>query len=334
MNQERHEHIRALEASRDSRFLVYFTGDRRGLETIIAPEAHQILTRHLDAIGDVSRLSLFLYTTGGSTLAAWSIANLLRRFCDELEVIVPSKALSAGTLMSLAADRIIMTKQATLGPIDPSVNQPLNPSIPGAPPLAKAPVSVEDIGGFIDFARSISDDPAHLNTALQLLATQVHPLVLGTAYRARAQIRMLARKLIGGRASGPEEVERLLAFLCSESGSHDYTIDRKEAERELSLPITKPDDALYALIKSLFDGIAEQLRLAEPFDPGLELAGANQGRYSHQRAIIESIPGGSDIFTSEGLLTTQMVPTPQGQQMAVRDDRHFEGWRHVDTESK
>ncbi len=53
---------------------------------------------------------------------------MLRMFCDELEVIVPARARSAGTLMCLGADKVVMTKQATLGPIDPSLTGPLNTS--------------------------------------------------------------------------------------------------------------------------------------------------------------------------------------------------------------
>ena len=76
--------------------------------------------------------------------------NLIRIFCDELEVLVPMKALSAGTLISIGADRIVMTKQAALGPIDPSVNHPLNPqvSIDGRPPKL-VPVSVESVRGYL-----------------------------------------------------------------------------------------------------------------------------------------------------------------------------------------
>lgn len=46
-----------------------------------------------------------------------------------------------------------MTKQAMLGPIDPSVNGPLNPAIPGVPgPNAKVPVSVEYVNAYIEMA--------------------------------------------------------------------------------------------------------------------------------------------------------------------------------------
>src|SRR4051812_38640883 len=125
-----------IEAERQTKLLVYITGDRPGLETQVGPDVYDRFVNHLDRIGVVPKISLYLYTRGGDTLAAWSLVNLIRQSCDELEMIIPSKAHSAGTLMCLGANRIVMTKQATLGPIDPSITGPLNPQIPGAAPDA------------------------------------------------------------------------------------------------------------------------------------------------------------------------------------------------------
>ena len=125
----------------DSPVISYITGDRPGLETQVSPDAVDIFLHHLDKIGVVEKLTLVLYTNGGDTMAAWSLINLLKIFSDHLHVVVPRKAYSAGTLMCLGADKITMTKQAVLGPIDPSINTPLNPEIPGNP-NARVGVSV------------------------------------------------------------------------------------------------------------------------------------------------------------------------------------------------
>lgn len=143
----------AIERERNSKLIVYVTGDKAGWETQIANDATDYITEHLDAIGVVPKISLFLFTNGGNTLAGWNIVNLIRQFCDDFEIIVPNKARSTGTLMCLGANRIIMTKQATLGPIDPSVNTPLNPTVPNAGPQARVPVSVEAIKGFLELAK-------------------------------------------------------------------------------------------------------------------------------------------------------------------------------------
>ncbi|MCL1940773.1 MAG: ATP-dependent Clp protease proteolytic subunit, partial [Synergistaceae bacterium] len=150
-----------LEVRLGSKLLAYITSDRRGFETQIAADVIDIFMNQLDKIGIVPKISLYLYTRGGETAAAWNIINLLKLYCDELQVIVPHKAHSAGTLICIGANSIIMTKQATLGPIDPSINTFLNPHIPGAPPQNTFPVSVEAVKGYLAFAKeglSIKDD--------------------------------------------------------------------------------------------------------------------------------------------------------------------------------
>lgn len=318
-----------IESDREAQLLVYVTGDRRGLETQISSEVTDLFVQHLDKIGVVKKLVLLLHTRGGDTLAAWSLINLLQIYSDHLEIIVPAKAQSAGTLICLGADSIMMTKQAALGPIDPSVNRPLNPQVPGGGANARVPVSVESINGFLEFAKATLGDDAELREVYLHLATTVHPLVLGDAYRARGQIRMLASRLLAGKGRPQDKIESILKFLCSESGSHDYTINRREAKDELRLPITRPNDAQYDLIKAVYDDIAAELDLSTPFEPKVLLGGQNSAPYVLPRALIESRKGGSHVFTSEGTLTRQQVQVQPGLvQQALQDDRQFEGWRH------
>jgi hypothetical protein len=319
-----------LEEARSSKVIAYVTGDRPGLETQIHSEVLDHFVHHLDLIGVTKRITLYLYTCGGNTLAAWSIVNLLRQFCDELDVIVPAKAQSGGTLICLGADTIVMTKQATLGPIDPSVNGPLNPQVSGAGPHARVPVSVEAINGFIEFAKSaLGGSDAGMTAVLSQLSAQVHPLVLGNAYRSRAQIRMLAKRLVAKQLAGEEKVEKVLNFLCSESGSHDYTIFRREARDELGLKIEKPDDAGYRLIKAIYDDIAKELELTTPYDPNVVLGQQPTASYNFRRGLVESVAGGVHVHVSEGMLTKLQVPNPRGlNQTAIQDERTFEGWRH------
>jgi len=323
-----------LETSRNSKVLVYVTGDRRGLETIIHPEVLDFFVGHLDLIQDAPKISLYLYTRGGDTLACWSIVNLIRQFCNEFEVIVPFNCHSGGTLISLGADKIVMTKQATLGPIDPSINTPLNPEIPGAPAQVRYPVSVEEINAFTEFVRKVSNQPKQTNEMLSLLSQKIHPLVLGKAFRTRSQIRMLAKKLLSKQIKNQQRVNKILEFLCNESGSHDYTINRREARDELKLNIEKPDDTLYLLIKSIYDDIASELQLSIPFDPNIVLGQNNNAPYTFKRGLIESVTGGSHHFASEGSLAKissipgGMMPGMVPGSMMITDNRTFEGWRH------
>ena len=308
-----------IESQFNSKLLVYVTSDRRGLETQIGQDVIDLFIEHLDTIGVVPKISLYLYTRGGDTAAAWNIINLIKMYCDELEVIIPHKAHSAGTLISIGANRIIMTKQATLGPIDPSINTPLNPVVNNGP---NYPVSVEAVKGYIALAKEELnvDNDAALADILIKLSEKVHPLVLGQVYRTRAQIQMLAKKLLPAQVSNPEKVDEIINFLCSDSGSHDYTINRREAKETLGLNVEKPTDEQYQIIKAIYDDISSELELGTVFDPR-----TLSGNYTLRRGIIESATGGSDMFVSEG--STKRVQAPNGQIQIV-DERIFEGWRH------
>jgi|GEM_PF-2340954 len=59
-------------------------------------------------------------------------------------------------------------------------------------------------------------------------------------YRIRSQIPMLGRRLLPNHMDRQEDIDKILDFLCSESGSHDYTVYRREARELLGLPIETP----------------------------------------------------------------------------------------------
>jgi len=67
-------------------------------------------------------LDLILHTPGGDVAATESIVEYLRSmFGTDIRVIVPHLAMSAGTMIALAAKTILMGKHSSLGPIDPQI---------------------------------------------------------------------------------------------------------------------------------------------------------------------------------------------------------------------
>lgn len=69
-----------------------------------------------------ANIDLLLHTGGGDINAAEKIVFMLRTAVgkeNHLRVIVPDFAKSAGTLIALAADKILMSDSSELGPIDP-----------------------------------------------------------------------------------------------------------------------------------------------------------------------------------------------------------------------
>jgi hypothetical protein len=322
---------RTVERDRGSKLLTFVTSDRVGMETQIAQDCIDLFVDLLDQIGPTSKISLLLHTNGGQTSAAWRLINLIRTFCDELEVLIPLKAFSAGTLISLGADNIVMTKQAALGPIDPSLTHPLNPPVPVGNQIARVPVSVEAVRGYLDAIKDefhITDQTALAGIVVDL-SNKIHPLVLGEIFRSRAQIRFLADKLIRRQVADEEKIKKIIDFLCADSGSHDYTMNRREAH-ELGLKIEKPSPELYRTLRKIHLSYAGELKLIEPYSPQVLLGTNATVNFSLVRGLVESMSG-CYAFLSEGALTRNMTPGPPGgaAQEMITDQRTFEGWRKV-----
>lgn len=327
MINDRIENYKKLEEMRGSKLLVYVTSDRQNAETNIGADILAPFANHLDTIGDVDKITLFLYSNGGSTLAGWSLVNLIRSFCKDFEVIIPFKCQSTATLISLGTDRIVMTKQGTLGPIDPSTNGLMNPQINLNGQVIRVPVSVEHVNGYLDMAKDDFgvNNESELKDIYLKLTDHIHPLSLGNVYKSKAQIKMLAEKLLKFHTIEAENIPKVISFLCSESGSHDYTIYRKEAKEELGLNVEKPTQELYQVIKNIYQDIETELDLRNPFNHNVLLATKNPFQYTLRRALIESVEGGTDVFISEGTLAKHNLPNAQ---IATQDSRTFEGWRH------
>lgn len=66
-------------------------------------------------------LLLILHTPGGLAEAAQTIVDYLRSKFDDIDVLIPTYAMSAGTMIALGCDRIIMGRQSQLGPTDPQL---------------------------------------------------------------------------------------------------------------------------------------------------------------------------------------------------------------------
>lgn len=335
MYSDRISFYKALEKARDSKLIVYVTGDRVGMQAQIHAGIRDYFANHLDTFNLPKKISLYLYSLGGEILAGWTVVNMIRQFCEEFEVIVPSKAQSTATLICLGANKTIMTKQATLGPIDPSTNNPLNPAFPGAPPQIRVPLSVEAVAGYFELAKSEQigiKDEGHLANIFLKLSEQVHPVALGEVFRTRGQIQKLAEKLLKFHMNDFEKIKGIISLLCGGAGSHDFTLNRKAA-LELGLPVDKPSQEDYNIIRDIHDNFWKELQMDSDFNPNIVVGAQSQVNYSCTRALLESVTGGSYKFISEGIITKTPAPPPMipGQQQAlptIYDQRTFEGWRY------
>jgi len=76
----------------------------------------------LSQLGSVANLDVVLHTPGGYGETAEKFVEICRSHCQgEFRVVVPHMAKSAGTLIALGADKIVMGYCSELGPIDPQI---------------------------------------------------------------------------------------------------------------------------------------------------------------------------------------------------------------------
>lgn len=290
------ELIKKIEQQRHSRVLCYLTGDRSRLETKIGNDVYPFFYDVLHRMGTPEQIDLFLYSTGGVTVAAWGLVSLIREFCKRLCVLIPFRAHSTAALIALGADEILMTRMGQLSPVDPSVNSPFNPTVPvsqpGAPPQY-LPVSVEDVKGFLDLAKEEAKigTEEKLADLLKILASDVRPLALGAVYRARQQINLLSEKLLRFHMKDDNDkpkIEAIVKQMVREFYSHDYWIGRSEAKNDIGLKVNELSQELEQDMIALFNQYVDAMELRKPYDPGSFLEALPQKVGEFDRAFIES----------------------------------------------
>ncbi len=107
-------------------------------------------------------LDLILHSPGGTAEAAESIVEYLRGRFPGLRVIVPIAAMSAATMMAMAADEIMLGDHSQLGPIDPQ----LTIATPEGPRTAPAAAIRKQ---FQDAIEDLRKNPNHMAAWLPII---------------------------------------------------------------------------------------------------------------------------------------------------------------------
>ena len=91
------------------------------LETQIMAEDINGFMNIVHGLDTKKGLVLLLHTPGGITTAVETIVDYLHKKFSHITAIVPTYAMSGGTMITLASNKIVMGKQSQLGPIDPQM---------------------------------------------------------------------------------------------------------------------------------------------------------------------------------------------------------------------
>lgn len=299
-------------------YIVYVTSTREPSPVFGAAVATDVvahLAEQLKTIEKDKKLVLLLHTNGGDLAAPWPMVSLLREYCKELQVVVVSRALSAGTLISIAADKIYMNPDSFLSPVDPQAQviikgQQMN-------------VEVEDVTGYIEFAKNKAGlaGGAGLEKAFENLTNQIPPTIIGSMFRTHALIRSLAAKMLNTRNKkiGSSAEKQIIEHLTEKLFSHKHLISRSEAKTYVGLgdSIIFAQDGLESAIETFASSINEATKADQAFNPAELLQGKKPYSEEAIRAMLFS-SSTAKVFKS----TVSITQGDDGPHVNVND----QGW--------
>lgn len=126
---ERFRIIRRLEQKRKSRVILLIHRQETisffgiPITRFIDMEDSESILRAIRLTPDNIPIDVVVHTPGGIALAVEQIARALANHPSPVTIFIPQYAMSGGTLIALASDKIMMDENAVIGPLDPQVGE-------------------------------------------------------------------------------------------------------------------------------------------------------------------------------------------------------------------
>ena len=231
-------------------------------------------------------LDLILHSPGGSVEATEAIVSYLRSRFLHLRVIVPQLAMSAATMISCAADEILMGKHSFLGPTDPQLTF--------STPLGIRSVPAQAILDQFDKAQRECSDPAKLSAWLPMLS-QFGPDLLVRCESALAMSKELVRQwlqqyMFKELTERRERAESVSAWLASHQQfkSHGRHLPRAELiDQGLIVTPLETDESLQDMSLSVFHATTHTFTGT----PAVKIVENHTGRAFIKQEIVHTAPG-------------------------------------------
>lgn len=129
----------------------------------LCQEDYYIIADLLKDKKSITNLDLYLETPGGSGEAAEEIVNFLREHFSNVTFVVSGEAKSAGTIMVLSGDEILMTKTGSLGPIDAQMR------------IGRTVISAFDYSEWVEEKYKEAQNKGKLNSFDAIVIAQISP---------------------------------------------------------------------------------------------------------------------------------------------------------------
>ncbi len=225
MNRLPTQELAELEVLRGSSAIVYCVSDQTPRNLNLHDLT--VFSRYLKRLVPAEKLDLVLHTEGGLVSAARGLALQLRDSTPRLDILVPHKARSAGTLLCLAANELILGPLAEFSPIDPLIRS----GVESSKALPKR-ISSEDIRAFRLMAEAWFDLRSEESRmqVFNLLAQRFLPTTLGAFFRADQYVRKVGQELLEYQLPQATADERagIVDHLITGYPNHQEPINRRE----------------------------------------------------------------------------------------------------------
>lgn len=247
----RRKYLAALNGHTGRSVLLYATDWLSGSASsvsIVLEDVHALMENVKDLPGP--ELDLIIHSPGGSAEAVDSIVKYLRTKYTHIRAFVPLAAMSAGTMLALSCDEIVMGKHSQIGPIDPQIHRPAE----GRFVPARAIVEQWD-----QIQVEVQKDPGKLTTWYPIIQ-QYGTSLIAECERAeklgRALVeRWLTAHMFKSLDDPAAEASRVAEFFSEygASQSHSLGISREEAAGEgVTILNLEADPKLQDLVLSFF----------------------------------------------------------------------------------
>jgi hypothetical protein len=155
-------------------------------------------------------LDLVLHTPGGDVAATESIVDYLRAmFGGNVRAIVPELAMSAGTMIALSCNQVIMGSHSSLGPIDPQIN-----GVPAHGVVEEFQTALNDV----------RNDPSTLGIWQPIIA-KYSPTLIGECQKAIQWANNIVNAwLVSGMFAGQDDAATRAKTIVDELGDHAATL--------------------------------------------------------------------------------------------------------------
>ncbi len=232
--------------------------------------AHEALRLCVEQYAAKPNCLLLLTTLGGDADVAYGMARCLQRKYENgrFVVFVSETCKSAGTLLTIGANELIMTDHSDLGPLDVQLGKPdeLGEVISGLTPVQALKFLSDETFKLFEYyflelmrrsdyritTKTASEIASRITTGLFApIYAQLDPMRLGEYRRDMMVAAEYGKRLDQGNLKTGEARSDPLQRLTHEYPSHGFVIDREEAQEIFNMvrPPERQETALAALLR-------------------------------------------------------------------------------------